>query len=266
MRGEIENLIILLVLALLGGGLQALKAWFEKKQSPERRTSEGAQPHEGERTGTDADKEAKMRRFMEALGLPADEVLPPQPPSQPRTFTTEQPEREELRPQEPAPPLTPAPRQHPMGPGPSPWSTTSRAPATGEGSYEERMAARRRELERLKEARAAQKQARAPKPAPTSAPTPAAPAVPSEPERTVLSAEPLFIPLIPEASTALGADTPQRSFDVKRVGEHPARSSGKSPSETTREPLMSRLRDPSELRRAFVLKEILGRPKALEGV
>jgi len=297
MSKELENLLFVLAFALLGWGIQAFKEWFSKKETPDHR----AAPPPGNRLG-ESDKEEKMRRFMEALGLPPDE-LPPEPGPFPPEARREVPNHRAATPtggtSEEVPPLMVprAPRQHPMGPGPNPWASTSQpSPGGGGGEttpYEERMAARRRELEKLKEARAQRKQQSAPRssPAPTapvSVPdaTPAAPSTTAAKQEAV--PEPLFSPLLPEtspfaseplttsATMAAGAEVLRESFDVERVGERafitlePPRASTTSAksSSTTPEaagPLMARLRDPAELRRAFVLKEILGRPKALEG-
>ena len=187
-------------------------------------------------------EEEKMRRFMVALGLPAGEEppRPPQPVQPPlRSPVSERfPEppapRVERAPEPavpPAPPRRIRPSQTPMG-GPNPWG-----------------------MNRPKPARPPQPK-RLPQPPVLE---PASVFKTPEPEEIPLSV-PLSVsmPSIESESASVQAVAPQMevssSFGQAATGQSSAAS------------LLPKLRNRNALREALVLREILGPPKALQGL
>lgn len=179
--------------------------------------------------------EEKMRRFMEALGLPADGSAPP-PPKRPATAPrnvppppqTPRPIVRRIEPRAPGRPAAPVPQPAP----PQPARRSIAAPfETAHPPMEAHPASSR----------------------PENAPT--APSVPDEPVLTPKAA----------AAAAMGA----AKTNVLASGSL-ATAAGSAVSGVSSSPFASDLReqlgDPASLRRAILLREILGEPKGLQSL
>ncbi len=177
-------------------------------------------------------EEERMRRFMEALGIPAGEAPPPPPPAR-SAERQAQPSTPSPRP-EPSPGRRIRPQKNPMGGG-NPWDFK-------------------------------------PQPVRPKRPSQPAPPVESRPVFTAPQPEPLLEPLpesLPPsfaASTVLASSPEISSMETvaPQMEITPLASVGKTsdvqPGVST---LLPKLRNRNALREALVLREILGPPKAL---
>ena len=214
-----DQLILLVVV-----GVIALVKWFmenARQNAPgEPPASRPLRPGSGEASGRESEEE-RMRRFMEALGLPQSSVPPPARKPVSKALPTPNPEMRQLgRPLGPGKrSLSPSPAAHrpniapPLETG-GPLPTLPKTASVGEI-------------------------------APSMEVTSIPPMTFAEPEQAVQS-----------AGAAVSASTGTPSRAAARQKQMPSAQAA----------LREQLREPDSLRKAILLREILGAPKGLQSV
>lgn len=222
------NLLFLLIIAIIG-----VINWLSKK-AEEKQASQKPPPGPAPQRGELSSEEERMRRFLEALGVPTD--------------------------QQPPPPAKPRPA--PAAPKPLPTIVPRGEIASGHGELRETLRKAREKVETLRpkaEVRPVPKSPPQLPRRPLSLDEEEAPAVPV----AKLHLPELRTPEVPEFQT-VSSHVTAIPFEAPVPAESDAYKYVPDKSAVSQEQWRAFLRSPRDLRAAIVLREVLGPPRGLQ--